>query len=116
MPSTPAYPRFTGAEPCASVGTETFFTDDDTPLYRDVHAIKAICTPCPMREECRDYALRVSVQGIWGGTTEADRRRLRRELGIIPVALVRTYDHATVTADAARLREQRAALKTATAC
>jgi WhiB family redox-sensing transcriptional regulator len=43
---------------------------------------KAICRECGVREECLDFALRVrEPHGIWGGLTEAERRRiLAREL------------------------------------
>jgi WhiB family transcriptional regulator, redox-sensing transcriptional regulator len=42
-------------------------------------AAKAICARCPVRSECLDYAL-VSKEpfGIWGGTSERERRRLRK--------------------------------------
>lgn len=40
---------------------------------------KAICAACPVRDECLEHALRVNEKhGIWGGTTEKERRRLRR--------------------------------------
>jgi WhiB family redox-sensing transcriptional regulator len=40
---------------------------------------KAICAKCPVRIECLNYAMRVRVrEGIWGGASERDRRRLRR--------------------------------------
>lgn len=34
---------------------------------------KGICQNCPVRIQCRDYALSTRVSGIWGGTTEAER-------------------------------------------
>lgn len=34
---------------------------------------KNICYSCPVRVQCRDYALSTRVTGIWGGTTEAER-------------------------------------------
>jgi WhiB family redox-sensing transcriptional regulator len=34
---------------------------------------KGICQRCPIRLQCRDYALSTRVSGIWGGTTEAER-------------------------------------------
>jgi hypothetical protein len=34
---------------------------------------KSICQNCPVRVQCRDYALSTRVTGIWGGTTEAER-------------------------------------------
>jgi hypothetical protein len=77
------YPRFTGAEPCAQVGTDLFFTPDNSIVYRDIREVKALCDACPMQGPCLEYALHVNVVGIWGGTTESQRRMIRRERNII---------------------------------
>jgi len=46
---------------------------------REVKA-RAICSRCPVRAECLDYALRVrEPHGIWGGLNEAERKALIRE-------------------------------------
>lgn len=38
---------------------------------------KAICTVCPVKVECLDFALSIKEPyGIWGGYTEADRRQV----------------------------------------
>jgi WhiB family redox-sensing transcriptional regulator len=38
---------------------------------------KCICLACPVQRECLDFALRVrEPHGIWGGLTEAERRRM----------------------------------------
>ncbi|MDQ1511262.1 MAG: WhiB family transcriptional regulator, redox-sensing transcriptional regulator [Actinomycetota bacterium] len=38
---------------------------------------KTICAECIVRQECLEFALRVhEPHGIWGGLTEAERRRL----------------------------------------
>ncbi len=37
---------------------------------------KAICAACPVREPCAVYALaHRELHGVWGGLSEADRRR-----------------------------------------
>ncbi|PZG07186.1 WhiB family transcriptional regulator [Micromonospora craterilacus] len=38
------------------------------------------CRPCPLRPGCREWALRQGdyLWGVWGGTTQAERKRLRR--------------------------------------
>jgi WhiB family redox-sensing transcriptional regulator len=41
-----------------------------------------ICHTCPVEAECLDFALRYRLDGIWGGTSEIQRRRIRRALGI----------------------------------
>jgi WhiB family redox-sensing transcriptional regulator len=35
---------------------------------------KQFCDRCPIADHCRDYALNHDLDGIWGGTTEAERR------------------------------------------
>jgi WhiB family redox-sensing transcriptional regulator len=38
---------------------------------------KAICNVCPVQEPCAEYALAISEPyGIWGGTSEQDRKAL----------------------------------------
>ena len=40
-------------------------------------AAKEICRPCPVRQACRDYAVRIrEAHGIWGGLSEAERKQL----------------------------------------
>ena len=42
-----------------------------------LHA-KNLCATCPVVTPCLDHALAdPSLQGVWGGTTETDRDRLR---------------------------------------
>jgi WhiB family redox-sensing transcriptional regulator len=37
---------------------------------------KAICSVCPVKSECLDFALLIrEPYGIWGGLTEAERRQ-----------------------------------------
>jgi WhiB family redox-sensing transcriptional regulator len=38
---------------------------------------KRICSTCPVRRECLDYALRIrEPHGIWGGLNETERRQI----------------------------------------
>ncbi|MFJ4091459.1 WhiB family transcriptional regulator [Kitasatospora sp. NPDC089913] len=39
---------------------------------------KAVCGRCPVARECLEWALNVAVEGVWGGTTETERRAIRR--------------------------------------
>ena len=40
---------------------------------------KLICAECPVINECLDYAIRTNQDsGIWGGTTEDERKSIRR--------------------------------------
>ena len=41
---------------------------------------KRICRDCPVRQQCLQYAMETPVDhGIWGGMTERERRRYRRQ-------------------------------------
>ena len=41
---------------------------------------KRICRDCPVRLDCLQYAMETPVDhGIWGGLTERERRRFRRQ-------------------------------------
>ena len=45
----------------------------------DTRTAQRICAGCPVNEECLGWALSVGVSyGVWGGTTEAQRRHLAR--------------------------------------
>lgn len=42
---------------------------------------KAVCAVCPVREDCLDHAITVREKdGVWGGLTAIERRRLIRRL------------------------------------
>lgn len=46
---------------------------------------KAICAACPVRDECLSVALANGERhDIWGGLSERERRRLRRERVVVP--------------------------------
>ena len=41
----------------------------------------AICSICPVQTECLEYAFEADIRfGVWGGTTEKQRRRLARRI------------------------------------
>jgi len=49
-------------------------------LRRD-RAAKLICTGCPVRLECADYAVRArEPYGVWGGLSEEDREQIYARL------------------------------------
>ena len=46
---------------------------------------KAICAECPVRAECLEHAVTTpEMVGIWAGTSERQRRALRRRWGLRP--------------------------------
>lgn len=60
---------------CAQTDPELWFPGVGEPAI----PAKRICAVCPVREACLDYALAAGprIYGIWGGTTEKERRQLR---------------------------------------
>lgn len=64
---------------CRGADTAVFFTEQG----EATRPAKEVCAGCPVREECLDYALRNGERhGVWGGTSERERRRMRREQGL----------------------------------
>ena len=62
---------------CRGIDTDVFFPATD----EEAEEAKAICASCPVREECLEFALQTRQEdGVWGGLTETERRRLRRRL------------------------------------
>lgn len=63
------------AAACRGMDASIFFPDSE----EDAGPARAICAACPVREECLDFALTSRQdEGVWGGLTETERRRLRR--------------------------------------
>ncbi|MFB6756300.1 WhiB family transcriptional regulator [Streptomyces sp. NPDC048405] len=51
------------------------------PSLVQVDEAKAVCHRCPVMETCLNWAIGVPpMEGIWGGTTESERRAIRRQL------------------------------------
>ncbi len=60
---------------CRTVDTSIFFPESEAAAAPAL----AVCARCPVREQCLDFALETRQHdGIWGGATETERRRLRR--------------------------------------
>lgn len=60
---------------CRDADPELFFSSSEA----EVASAVRICGGCPVREECLEWALDTRVRyGIWGGTTERERRRVLR--------------------------------------
>ena len=60
---------------CLGMNPSLFFADRGD-VY-DPRAIAA-CARCPVRAECLKWAIDHKEDGYWGGTTERQRRELRR--------------------------------------
>jgi len=65
---------------CRDSDPDLFFPATDvSPGRAQVEAAKKVCRPCPVKGTCLSRALDYGPEaGIWGGTTEAERRLLRR--------------------------------------
>ncbi|HWG75033.1 MAG TPA: WhiB family transcriptional regulator [Acidimicrobiales bacterium] len=61
---------------CRGVDPDIFFPVSD----EEAEEAKAICAGCSVREACLEYALaNREYDGVWGGATERERRRLIRQ-------------------------------------
>lgn len=63
---------------CRSADPELFFPVSETgPSGLQIWQAKQICRACPVKGACLAWALRNSVtDGIWGGSTQSERRAL----------------------------------------
>lgn len=77
---------------CRQTDPDVFFPDPEN-QYRSSKEAKKICQRCPVREECLEYAVTAKivsvhgydlgyVTGVWGGTTNKQRAKIRTERGI----------------------------------
>ena len=61
---------------CAQTDPEAFFPEKGG----STREAKRVCRSCEVRSECLEYALENDERfGIWGGMSERERRRLKRE-------------------------------------
>jgi len=60
---------------CRDVDTALFFPDRE----EESGPARAVCASCPVSAACLEFALITRQDdGVWGGLTESERRRLRR--------------------------------------
>lgn len=61
---------------CKGLDPSIFYPDDDS----EATDAKAVCAACGVRVACLEYALQSrEKQGVWGGATERERRRMVRQ-------------------------------------
>lgn len=61
---------------CMGVDPDLFFPERGA----STREAKEVCRGCVVREDCLEYALANGEKfGIWGGLSERERRRLRRQ-------------------------------------
>lgn len=62
---------------CIGVDNSIFFPERGQPTW----PAKLVCAECPVREPCLEAGMR-EHQGIWGGLSERERRKLRRQRAV----------------------------------
>jgi WhiB family redox-sensing transcriptional regulator len=61
---------------CAQTDPEAFFPEKGG----STREAKRVCKNCEVRRQCLEYALKNDERyGIWGGYSERDRRKMRRQ-------------------------------------
>lgn len=65
---------------CRDSDPEVFFPIGSTgPALDQIETAKRICTACEAHDECLEFSLATNQEaGVWGGTTEEQRRKLRK--------------------------------------
>lgn len=62
---------------CAQTDPEAFFPEKGG----STREAKRICQACPVQDDCLEFALENDERfGIWGGLSERERRRLKRDI------------------------------------
>ncbi len=65
---------------CRDTDPDLFFPVGSTGLaLEQIEAAKAVCLTCEAQAPCLEFALATNQEsGVWGGTCEDERRRLRK--------------------------------------
>lgn len=70
---------FDGTQLCISYNTDIFFPEEYNDS--DVAQAKSICNSCWIKDKCLSFALNTNEkEGVWGGTTPIERRRIKRRV------------------------------------
>lgn len=79
-PAAPAGADWRSLSACRDTDPELFFPLSAWgPGQAQIASAKAICASCQVRSDCLQFALRSGQEfGVWGGTSEDERRALRR--------------------------------------
>ncbi|MFI2507678.1 WhiB family transcriptional regulator [Streptomyces sp. NPDC018972] len=67
---------------CRTEDPDLFFPIGTSgPALMQTEQAKAVCRRCPVREQCLQWALDTGQSiGVWGGTSETERRALKRRI------------------------------------
>lgn len=78
--------EMTYAEPSCWSYPEAFFEPDEKPelqqrgLSQEQVIAISLCNGCEAKFACAAYAMKWMPEGVWGGTTDSSRKRLRAKL------------------------------------
>jgi WhiB family redox-sensing transcriptional regulator len=66
---------------CREVGGDFWHPDEGEGYTYATNRAVAICRDCPVRLQCLNHAMANNeMLGVWGGTTPAERKRMRRAI------------------------------------
>lgn len=67
---------------CRDTDPDLFFPVGTTGFALvQIDRAKQVCGECPVNEDCLQYAIETNQDsGIWGGTSEEERRQIRRRM------------------------------------
>ena len=61
---------------CKTKDSRIFFSE----IQAQIKEALSACMGCTVKDECRDYAITNQEHGVWGGTTERQRRAILRKM------------------------------------
>ena len=66
---------------CRGTNPDLFFPVGTTgPAIEQIESAKTVCRQCDSQQDCLEFAISTNPDsGIWGGATEEERRRLRKQ-------------------------------------
>lgn len=71
-------PAWMTSASCAEIPADLWYPEKGANQH--VSNVKAVCNQCPVQRQCLEYALANGEnEGIWGGLTVKERRKLRRD-------------------------------------
>lgn len=65
---------------CKDAGDPDAFTEEGTTRAgrERTERAKAVCRMCPLRATCAEWATETEQLGVWGATTTAERKKIRK--------------------------------------